>query len=131
VCGVDDCLALERSLTIPTVLRLQMDQHQVRPLSGVVQVFEMLLTAVFSNPNENALVWKSVILDALPGLGSLFLDLLSPTWQELLLGKRTEKDIDAIDWETYSQRFKIWARNLFAVFASAARPLMIVIGGWP
>ena len=105
-----------------------MDQHQVRPLAGIVQVFEMLLSAIFSNPHENATVWKSMILDALPGLGSMFLDLLSPTWQDLLLGKRTEKDITAIDWETYSQRFKIWARNLFSLFASAQRPLVIVIG---
>ena len=100
----------------------------MRPLAGVVQVFEMLLSAVFSSPHENAAVWKSVILDALPGLGRMFIGLLSPTWQDLLLGKRTDKDITAIDWETYSQRFKIWARSLFAIFASAQRPLVIVIG---
>lgn len=105
-----------------------MDQHQVRPLSGMVNIFEMLLAAIFSNPHENASVWKSLILDALPGLGSMFLDLLSPTWRDLLLGSRPEKDVDAVDWDTYSQRFKIWARNLFTLFAAAARPLVIVIG---
>jgi hypothetical protein len=107
---------------------LQLDQHQVRPLAGVVQVFEMLLSAVFSNPQENASVWKSMILDALPGLGSMFITLLSPTWQDLLLGKRTVKDVSAIDWETYAQRFKLWARQLFGLFSSAQRPLVIVIG---
>lgn len=88
----------------------------------------MLLSAVFTNPHENATVWKSMILDALPGLGSMFLSLLSPSWQDLLIGKRNDKDISAIDWETYSQRFKIWARNLFVLFASAQRPLVIFIG---
>jgi predicted ATPase len=107
----------------------KMDQHQVRPLVGIVQVFESMLQAVFSDPHENVTVWKSLILDALPGLGSMFLTLLSPHWQNLLLGKAVI-DIDAVDWETYLQRFQTWARNLFGLFANARRPLILVIDDW-
>lgn len=67
------------------------------------------------------------ILQALPSQGLLFLTLLSPSWQNLLLG-RIDTDIEVVDWETYAARFRLWATALFKLFATPQRPLVIFIG---
>jgi predicted ATPase len=116
-----------------------MDQHLIKPLSGLVQVFESLLSAIFSDPKQDHADWRAKILDVLQAQASVFLSLISPSWREVLLGTEEEMGADdfsetvtdiperEIDWARYVSSFRTWAWSLLRLFSSPQRPLIIIL----
>jgi hypothetical protein len=105
-----------------------MDQLRVKPLAGIVQVFESLLFAVLGGSQAKDASFKAGIMEVLAGEGSFFLSLLSPSWQRSLLGKPVDIDPDGVDWALYAARFKVMARRLFGLFTARSNLLVLVIG---
>ncbi len=117
-----------------------MDQHLVKPLSGLVQIFESLLSTIFSDPTQDHAAWRAKIRDVLQAQASVFLSLISPSWRDVLLGTKEEETLPddssdivndipdrEIDWARYVSSFRTWAWSLLRLFSSPHKPLIIII----
>ncbi|KAL7415778.1 hypothetical protein BDY24DRAFT_439635 [Mrakia frigida] len=114
----------------PLVGFAKLDQHLRKPLSGFLQLLQSLLDRVFSDPKEDAQVWREKILHALSAQGAIFLSLISPEWR-MVLSPYSDDSLPArqttSDWELFLPGFRVWSKSLLQLFATPERPLLLIL----
>lgn len=122
-------LDIDKSDSSAIVGYAKMDEHIQNPLSSFTQAFQSLIDQVLTDPGEDAKKWNQRIREAVGTQFPFFLALLSNDIRKLLQlgGEELPPHPETINWDIFINAFSHWHKRLLQLFATARRPLVLLI----
>ncbi|WWD17751.1 hypothetical protein CI109_102192 [Kwoniella shandongensis] len=116
-----------KSLQSTLVAVAKLDEHVHKPLSTFLDIFATLIEGILTDPLEDLQTWQKTIREALGNQFPTFVCLLPVETRCLLTSDPNLRPVRIAEATNVVAAFKIWSKRLLQLFATAARPLVLVV----